>query len=127
MEQNIRHAANWFEIPVQDLPRAQRFYETLLGHPLRLEQLGAYSLAVFPSDAAGAGGCLLHGGETPAPSTQGTLVYLNAMPSLDTVVARVEAAGGKVSMPRVDLPGDLGCFAHVLDTEGNRIGLHALA
>jgi predicted enzyme related to lactoylglutathione lyase len=27
----------------------------------------------------------------------------------------------------VQLPGDMGCFAHVTDTEGNRVGLHALA
>ena len=64
---------------------------------------------------------------TPAPSVNGTLVYLNAAPSLDAVLARVEAAGGRITTPKVQLPGDMGVFAHVTDTEGNRIGLHAAA
>ena len=63
----------------------------------------------------------------PQPSTSGTLVYLNAGPSLDAVLARVEAAGGRVTTPRVQLPGDMGCFVHITDTEGNRVGLHALS
>jgi predicted enzyme related to lactoylglutathione lyase len=61
------------------------------------------------------------------PSSQGALVYLNAKPSLDAVLARVEAAGGRITTPKVQLPGDMGVFAHVTDTEGNRLGLHALA
>ena len=53
-------------------------------------------------------------------------MYLNAEPSLDAALERAVAAGGKVAMPRVDLPDGMGCFAHLLDTEGNRIGLHAM-
>ncbi|MCW7540059.1 VOC family protein [Aquabacterium sp. A7-Y] len=123
------HAVNWFEIPVQDMERAQRFYETLLAAPLKREQVGAYTLAVFPAagGGVGVGGCLLAGGDAPPPAQTGTVVYLNAEPSLDTVLARVEAAGGRIAMPRIDLPGELGCCAHVLDPEGNRVGLHALA
>ena len=30
-------------------------------------------------------------------------------------------------VPRVELPEGMGVFAHILDTEGNRIGLHANA
>ncbi len=62
-----------------------------------------------------------------APAADGTLVYLNAKPSLDAVLARVEAAGGRITTPKVQLPGDTGCFAHITDTEGNRVGLHAPA
>ena len=35
-------------------------------------------------------------------------------------------AGGKIAVPRTDLPGDMGSFAHIIDSEGNRVGLHAL-
>jgi predicted enzyme related to lactoylglutathione lyase len=123
----LQHAANWFEIPVRDLDRAQAFYETLLGAPLRRETMGEHTLAVFGSGEAGVGGCLLAGAGTPAPTEQGTLVYLNATPSLDAALARVQRAGGRITTPKVQLPGDMGAFAHVADTEGNRIGLHALA
>jgi len=37
------------------------------------------------------------------------------------------SAGGRIATPKVQLPGDMGCFAHITDTEGNRVGLHSLA
>ncbi|WP_280153602.1 VOC family protein [Piscinibacter sp. XHJ-5] len=117
-----RHAINWFEIPVRNLGRAQQFYETVLAAPLRREDMGGSTMAVFGyDDGGGVGGCLVEG----APAAQGTLVYLNAAPSLDAALARVQAAGGRIATPRTELPGDMGAFAHIVDTEGNRIGLHA--
>jgi len=126
-QDKTRSALDWFEIPVHDMARAQTFYETLLATQLRREAMGPQTLAVFPYDEAGVGGCLLQGSSAPQPASVGTLIYLNAAPSLDAVLARVEAAGGRVTTPKVMLPGDMGCFAHITDTEGNRVGLHALA
>lgn len=120
-------AANWFEIPVRDIELAQRFYEAILDRPLARERMGAYTLAIFPHHPDSVGGCLIAGAEVPVPSDQGTLVYLNAAPSVDAVLSRVVPAGGRVTLPRVALPGELGCIAHVVDPDGNRIGLHALA
>ena len=118
----------WFEIPVRQLDRAQRFYETLLATKLRREAMGPETtLAIFGDMNASVGGCLLAGAATPEPALNGTLVYLNAEPSLDAVLARVEAAGGRISTPKVQLPDGMGVFAHIVDTEGNRVGLHALA
>lgn len=120
------HAVNWFEIPVTERQRAQAFYEQLLGVKLEWQTLAGQTLAVLPSDETAVGGCLVTG-DGIAPSTQGTLVYLNAKPSLDAMLARVEPAGGRITTPKVQLPGDMGVFAHITDTEGNRLGLHALA
>jgi uncharacterized protein len=123
----LRNAVNWFEIPVRELDRAQAFYEKLLGKPLRREEMGPQTLAVLPYDqAAGVGGALLAGAEAPAPSAVGTLVYLNAEPSLDAAIERAVAGGGRIATPRVELPDGMGAFAHVIDTEGNRVGLHAM-
>jgi len=127
MTKTHANALNWFEIPVRDIDRAQAFYESLLAAPMRREQMGTQTLALFRYDGAGVGGCLLAGDGVPEPTAEGALVYLNAEPSLDTVLARVEAAGGRISTPKVQLPGDMGCFAHITDTEGNRVGLHALS
>ena len=120
------NAVNWFEIPVRDLERAQAFYEKLLDKALRREAMGPQTLAVIPYDSAqGVGGALIAGVHIPDPSPNGTLVYLNAEPSLDAAVERAVAAGGRIATPRVELPAGMGCFAHVIDTEGNRVGLHA--
>jgi uncharacterized protein len=120
-----RNAIDWFEIPVRDMDRAQAFYEALLGAPLRRETITGNTLAVFSYGETGIGGCLMAGSNAPAPSTDGTLIYLNAGAELDTVLARVGDAGGRITTPKVQLPDGMGCFAHITDTEGNRVGLHA--
>lgn len=123
-----RDAITWFEIPARDIETAQRFYESLLGATLRRENIGPSTLAVFPYEAGqGVGGCLIAGPTAPAPKAEGTLVYLDVNPSLDAALARAEAGGGRVATPRTALPPGMGFFAHIVDTDGNRVGLHALA
>ena len=119
-------AVNWFEIPVADLDRAQAFYERTLGKALRREAMGPHTMAVFPYADGATGDCLVAGG-SEVPAAAGTLVYLNAAPSLDAALERARAAGGRVVTPRTELPDGMGAFAHVQDSEGNRVGLHALA
>ncbi len=119
-------AVHWFEIPVADLDRAQRCYETLLGRPMRREVMGPHTLAVFGYQG-GTGGCLIAGQAQMKPSSTGTVVYLNAEPSLDAALSRATEAGATVVVPRTDLPEGMGAFAVLLDTEGNAVGLHAMA
>jgi predicted enzyme related to lactoylglutathione lyase len=117
---------NWFEIPASDLERASRFYESILGVTLRVGPFGPHTLAVFPYDQETAtGGCLANGPGFE-PSLNGAIVYLNAGESIDQAITRVEAAGGAVITPKTVLPGDMGAYAHIRDSEGNRVGLHAL-
>jgi uncharacterized protein len=121
------NAINWFEIPAHNIERAQRFYETLLGTSLRRQQMGPNALAVFAYDPAqGVGGCVM-AGPGMKPSADGAVVYLPATPTLDAVLARLPQAGGRVHTPKVTLPEGMGVFAHIEDSEGNRIGLHAQA
>jgi hypothetical protein len=120
-------AISWFEIPVRDLNRAQRFYESLLGRPLKPETMGEERMAVFPADEGRARGCIHLSSASAPPSAAGTRVYLDCSPSLDAALARVQGAGGHITTPKVALPPGMGYFAHVADTEGNVVGLHALA
>lgn len=125
--QTIRNAIDWFEIPVRDLDRATAFYEALLATSIRRETIANNTLGIFSYDDTGVGGCLLAGADVPEPASSGTLIYLSAGPSLDAVLERVVGLGGRITTPKVTLPGDMGCFAHIADLEGNRIGLHAPA
>ncbi len=120
-------AITWFEIPVRELDRAQRFYEAVLKHPMKRETMGGEQMALFATDDAGVKGCLNIGVEPVAPSTDGTRVYLDASPAIDDALARVPAAGGRIVTPKVALPPGMGFFARIADTEGNVVGLHALA
>ncbi len=125
----MKNAVNWFEIPVADLSRAMKFYEAMTLCPLKREAFGApgEEIAVFKTDTEeGVSGCLL-ASPNSQPAQTGSLIYLNAEPSLDAWLSRVERSGGKVALPKTALPPGMGFFAHVLDSEGNKVGLHALA
>lgn len=122
-----RDALNWFEIPVRDIERAQRFYEILLDISMRREQMSGQTLAVFPYEEGRVGGALIEGSTAPAPTTDGNVLYLDAGPSLDATLARAGELGAKVLLPKLQLPADIGSIAHVQDSEGNRVGLHQKA
>lgn len=125
----MKNAITWFEIPSTRLKQAQAFYEAVLGCSMRREAMGPSEGAVFPYDekADGVGGALLAGPTAPQPGAGGTLVYLDASPSLDAALLRATAAGGHIALARQALPPGMGFFAHITDLDGNRVGLHALA
>jgi hypothetical protein len=115
----------WFEIPVSDFDRAIRFYETIFQTKLDRQQFGPTELAAFSYEAPGTGGCLMPVADAK-PASYASL-YLNADPSLDAVIARVEKAGGSILQSRTELPEGMGCYAKILDTEGNAVGIHAVS
>jgi predicted enzyme related to lactoylglutathione lyase len=118
------NALNWFELPVNDLDRATRFYETVLGTPLRREVFNGTPMAIFPYGEGGVGGALLKSANRK-PGSEGSLVYLDASDKLDACLARVEKAGGAIALPRTAI-GENGFIALVRDSEGNLFGLHSM-
>ena len=120
----MSNALDWFEIPVVELDRAKRFYETLLQTELQDTTINGQRMAVLPYRDGGVGGALMTG-EQLTPSTQGTVVYLGAGDDLDGALARVTAAGGRVVSDKIHLSDSIGSIAFFQDTEGNRVGLHS--
>ena len=123
----IKNAITWFEIPTLNLAKSQAFYETVLASTMRPEDMGPSQGAVFPYEGDGVSGALLCGPSAPKPGATGALIYLDASPLLDAAVGRALAAGASLACPRVALPPGMGFFAHIIDLDGNRVGLHALA
>ena len=125
----MKNAITWFEIGTANLARATAFYEAVIGQKMKLENMGPSEGAVFSYDEAadGTGGALLCAPTAPKPGAAGTLVYLDASPSLDAALDRVIKAGGQIAVPRQALPPGMGFFAHITDLDGNRVGLHSLA
>jgi uncharacterized protein len=118
------NAITWFEIPVTDMDRASQFYARVLGKPLEPQQFGPHELMVFPYQQPGVGGCLLSY-KPLQPGATGALIYLAVSDTLNAALTRVVQASGQVALGRTELPGDMGCYAHIIDSEGNRVGLHA--
>lgn len=122
----------WFEIYVDDISRAQKFYETVF--QLKMEQLPApeggdwqeMEMVAFPmtmEDIPGATGSLVKM-EGIKPGGNSTIVYFS---SLDCSVeeARVEGAGGKVMKSKSPI-GEHGFMTMCFDTEGNMFGIHSM-
>ncbi|MCC6962577.1 MAG: VOC family protein [candidate division Zixibacteria bacterium] len=126
MADGKRNAINWFEIPANNFQRAVKFYETILGSSLHTSNMGGCDMAFLPADEGKVGGAVIQHGEVK-PSGQGTRVYLNCNPDLAPILARVEAAGGKVEVPKTQITPEIGFFAFVIDSEGNRVGLHSMS
>ena len=124
------NAINWFEIPVTDFDRAKAFYEAIFDFTMR-EHIGGNTrtgLFEYDREEDGCGGAIVHDPEFYTPSANGSLVYLNCEPDLQTVLDRVVDAGGKILQNKtiVAASQDLGYWAMILDTEGNRVALHAM-
>lgn len=120
------NAVNWFEISVKDFKQAIRFYETIFGIKLETSDMMGMQMASFPYENMNGkvSGALVQS-SNHKPSTEGAVIYLNGNPDLSTALGKVEAAGGKVAMPKTAISPEIGFMAFFIDTEGNRVGLHS--
>ena len=121
------NAVVWFDIYVDDLDRAVKFYETVLGRTLEPmgDPTGETQMMSFPAEMEnyGAAGALTKS-EYARPGVGGTIVYFSAE---DCAVeqARVERAGGKVIKPKFSI-GEFGWVCVCQDSEGNMFGLNSM-
>lgn len=119
----------WFEIPVSDIDRAKAFYETILDITMVKRADGNDEAVFFPFNphvvqaTSGRVTGVLSKTARNSPSSNGTVVYINASPSIQTVLDKVEQAGGTIVAPKIQIPA--GFIAVIIDTEGNKVGLHA--
>jgi len=125
----MKNAISWFEIPSVNLERAQRFYEAIFNVALFPLDVANIRMRMFPIDdpETGIGGAVVHAEGFYQPShTDGVLIYLNGNPDVQIILDRVEAAGGKVIVPKTEISPEHGFMGIFMDTEGNRIGLHSV-
>lgn len=117
----------WFEIYVQDIERAKRFYESVF--QVGLQQLNApfpeIELWAFPANKSsyGASGALVKLDGVPSGGNS-TIVYFEC-DNCAVEEGRVVSAGGQVHRPKMPI-GEYGHISLVYDTEGNMLGLHSM-
>lgn len=116
----------WFEIPVLDMDRAERFYGAVFGFTFdRRPEMDGILMSWFPMaegmNTYGAGGALVRHAMLK-PSADGTTIYLSTK-SIEESLEKIEAGGGKMIMPKKDI-GEYGYIAMFIDSEGNKVALH---
>lgn len=117
------NAITWFEIPTTDIERARGFYEHVLDRKL-IPYSGDRPCFIFPTRDGGVGGCLMSQPDKK-PTTDGSVIFLNADGQLNASVERAQSSGAKLLVPRTEIPGGFGFFACITDSEGNHVGLHS--
>jgi uncharacterized protein len=115
----------WFEIPVSDMERAKKFYETVFKIDINIVDFGGLLMGWFPDrgEVNGARGTLIMQ-ESYIPSQEGTLVYFGC-DDVQNELDRVKKAGGKIYQPKTEISPEHGCMGVFIDTEGNRVALHS--
>jgi predicted enzyme related to lactoylglutathione lyase len=129
MAEQAKNPFTWVEIYVEDMSRAQKFYEALFQIKLNEmpmpESVGEMQMLSFPwaENERNISGALVKM-ENMGPGAGGTLVYFTSE-DCSVEESRAEAAGGKVLQPKMSL-GEHGFCSILMDTEGNTIGLHSM-
>lgn len=116
---------NWFEIYVQDMARAKRFYEAVFQRTLEKIDNPELDMWSFPMemDRFGAAGSLVKMEGMPSGGNS-TIVYF-ICDDCAVEAGRVAPAGGKIFKPKFSI-GQYGFIALATDTEGNMIGMHSM-
>ncbi len=128
METPKNNVVGWFEVPVLEMDRAVKFYETVFNFKLQRQKLGTLDMAWFPwnMEATGSPGSLVCEPDNYKPSADGIVIYFTANSGdVSIELSRVEKAGGKVLMEKKQISEEHGYMALLLDCEGNRIALHS--
>jgi hypothetical protein len=117
----------YFEIPADNIDRAKKFYNALLGwkieptksmgDPAKMKVMQYQD--VITGDAQE--GTLSMGGMYKRQMKENIMAYA-MVDDLDKVLAKLEKLGGKIAVPKMEVKG-VGWTAVIMDTEGNTIGL----
>lgn len=115
----------WFEIYVQDMERARKFYESVL--QIKLEKMNSPEIKMwsFPMDLnrPGASGALVKMDGVPSGGNS-TLVYFTCE-DCSVEEGRVEKSGGRIQRKKMSI-GEYGFISLVYDSEGNMFGLYSM-
>ena len=115
----------WFEIYVQDMERARKFYESVF--QAKLERLNSPGIEMwaFPMnmESSGASGSLVKMPGFPSGGNS-TLVYFSCV-DCATEAGRIAKAGGRIQKEKFSI-GEYGFIVLAVDTEGNMFGLHSM-
>lgn len=131
MNNNNPNAICWFEIYVDDMARAKKFYKDVLHTTFQdmapPDNGSDLEMASFEADMEkGVSGALVKmvGMERLPNGTPSTIVYF---PCNDCSVeeSRVAAAGGEVIKSKFSI-GEYGFCSLCIDTEGNTFGLYSM-
>ena len=121
----VDHTIVHFEIPADDVEKLRKFYSELFGWKIEKTPgpVEYWSIETVPVDEKGEpirpG---VNGGMMKRQNPQHKPVNYILVESVDEYSKKIEALGGKVVVPKIEVPG-IGWWALALDTEGNQFAI----
>lgn len=109
----------YLEIGATSVPRSARFYESVFGWDLTDSDSTGYT--TFSTGTHGIGGGIYR---TDAIQDVGAVIAYIQVQDIEAVCDKIKHAGGQILVGKKEIPGS-GCFAHFVDSEGNKLGLYA--
>jgi predicted enzyme related to lactoylglutathione lyase len=114
-----------FEIPVDNLERAKKFYKTAFNWALNPIPQMEYTLLNtvevdeknMPKEPGAINGGMMKRGEAIK-----NVVITISVENMDTAIKKVQSLGGKIVQGKMEVP-NMGITAYFQDTEGNVLGL----
>ena len=119
------HTVVHFEIPADDVEKLRKFYSELFGWKIEkmpgpVEYWGIATVSVNEKGMPERLG--VNGGMMKRQNPEHKPVNYIAVESVDEYVKKIEALGGRVIVPKMEVPG-IGWWASALDPEGNQFAI----
>ena len=122
-----RNPVGWFEVPVEDMERAIKFYKRFFGYKMARQKIDV-RVAWFPmeDDLPGSARTLIDMPEMYDTGGKGTLIYFSSPTGdVQNELKKVKKAGGQIIVEKNEV-GEYGFVGVFIDSEGNRIGVHSM-
>lgn len=129
MENRKYNSVGWFEIYVQDIEKAKKFYSEVF--QIEFQDMNdptdqSMKMASFPmhqEEVYGAPGALVQMKGVPSGGNSVIVYFSSADCSVEE--SRVVAAGGKIHKSKMSI-GEHGFMALCWDVDGNMFGIHSM-
>jgi predicted enzyme related to lactoylglutathione lyase len=113
-----------FEIPADDVARAQAFYQSVFGWKIKQMPMPAGGIEYYGVTTRNEGQPGINGGLMKRNMPGQPFANYVAVKSIDEFLAKVTASGGSVILPRQEIAPGMGSIAVFKDTEENMMGLY---
>lgn len=121
---NENNPVVYFEIPVTNIERAEKFYSQVFNFKFEKEIIDDYEMLLFPFEEtkSGISGALAKG-DVYKPTKDGIIIYFKT-DNIDSTLKKVLESNGKILYPKTINQKHGFAVAEFEDSEGNRIALH---